>query len=56
MAKNKDLTIITIHSDEIDATLLKSIKKQFKKNLKGRKIAVFAVGKEDGVSVNTIKG
>ncbi len=56
MSRKKDLTIITIHSDEIDEKLLKTMKKQFRKALGGRKVAIIGVGKEDSVTVNTVRG
>jgi len=56
MAKKKDLTIITIHSDEIDQSTLDSIKKQFKKALPRTRVAIIGVGKEDSVTVNTVRG
>lgn len=54
--KNKKLTVITIRSDEINAKLLKTMKKQFKKSLpKNHKIAIIGVGSNDAVSVDTVE-
>jgi hypothetical protein len=56
MGRKKDLTIITIHSDGIDEKQLKTMKKQFKKAMPGRKVAIIGVGREDNVTVNTVRG